>query len=101
LAREYGVLGFEMEAAGVTNVVDCLVIRGICDYCDASKNDVWQEYAAAAAAAYAKLLLGAVAKVDDTANYGNIRRNFTEQPMGFQRDYGEEDWGQPSKRRKI
>lgn len=61
LARKHDILCFEMEAAGVITTVDCLVIRGICDYCDAQKNDVWQEYAAATAAAYAKLLLGVVA----------------------------------------
>lgn len=68
LAREHDILCFEMEAAGVINTVDCLVIRGICDYCDAQKNDVWQEYAAATAAAYAKLLLGVVAKVEHHGN---------------------------------
>ncbi|KAH8122267.1 hypothetical protein LI328DRAFT_157702 [Trichoderma asperelloides] len=68
LAREHNILCFEMEAAGVINTVDCLVIRGICDYCDAQKNDVWQAYAAAAAAAYAKLLLGVVAKVEYDRN---------------------------------
>ncbi|RTE68640.1 hypothetical protein BHE90_016983, partial [Fusarium euwallaceae] len=61
LAREHGVLCFEMEAAGVVNAVSCLVIRGICDYCDVHKNDDWQNYAAATAAAYSKLLLGVVA----------------------------------------
>jgi nucleoside phosphorylase len=35
----------------------CLVIRGICDYADSHKNKVWQPYAAATAAAYAKELL--------------------------------------------
>ncbi|VUC36652.1 unnamed protein product [Clonostachys rosea] len=60
LAREHGVLCFEMEAAGVANVISCLVIRGICDYCDVYKNDDWQEYAAANAAAYAKLFLSVV-----------------------------------------
>lgn len=35
----------------------CLVIRGICDYADSHKNDRWQPYAAATAAAYAKELL--------------------------------------------
>ncbi|KAL7968449.1 hypothetical protein HDV63DRAFT_87679 [Trichoderma sp. SZMC 28014] len=64
LAREHGMLCFEMEAAGIINAVDCLVIRGICDYCDAQKNDIWQNYAAATAAAYAKLLLSAVASVE-------------------------------------
>jgi nucleoside phosphorylase len=32
-----GVLCFEMEAAGIMNVLPCLVIRGICDYADAHK----------------------------------------------------------------
>jgi nucleoside phosphorylase len=35
----------------------CLVIRGICDYADSHKNKVWQPYAAATAACYAKELL--------------------------------------------
>ena len=48
---------FEMEAAGLMNNFPCLVIRGICDYADSHKNDRWQPYAAATAAAYAKNLL--------------------------------------------
>lgn len=51
------VLCVEMEAAGVMNDFPCLVIRGICDYADSRKNDRWQEYTAAVAAAYAKELL--------------------------------------------
>jgi nucleoside phosphorylase len=34
-----------------------MVIRGICDYCDSKKDDLWQEYAALVAAAYARSLL--------------------------------------------
>jgi nucleoside phosphorylase len=49
---------FEMEAAGLMNNFPCLVIRGISDYSDSHKNDRWQPYAAATAAAYAKELLG-------------------------------------------
>ncbi|KAI4735291.1 Pfs, NACHT and ankyrin domain protein [Aureobasidium sp. EXF-12298] len=56
----------EMEAAGLMNSFPCLVIRGICDYADSHKNDVWQEYAAATAAAYAKEFLGFV-KIRDLA----------------------------------
>ena len=52
-----GVLCFEMEAAGLMNSFPCLVIRGICDYADSHKNNNWQAYAAATAAAYAKELL--------------------------------------------
>lgn len=57
LAREFGVLCFEMEAAGLVNDFPCIIIRGICDYADSHKNKRWQEYAAATAAAYAKEML--------------------------------------------
>jgi nucleoside phosphorylase len=60
LATQYDVLCFEMEAAGLMNAFPCVVIRGICDYADSHKNKVWQPYAAATAAAYAKVLLGFV-----------------------------------------
>lgn len=60
LGKECGALCVEMEAAGLMDELDCLVIRGICDYADSHKNKDWQRYAAAAAAAYAKELLGAV-----------------------------------------
>ena len=60
LVKEYGILCFEMEAAGFMNQPPCLVIRGICDYSDSHKNRQWQGYAALAAAAYAKILLAAV-----------------------------------------
>jgi hypothetical protein len=49
-----------MEAAGIMNQFPCLVIRGICDYGDSHKSEDWQGYAAMAAAAYAKDLLGEI-----------------------------------------
>jgi hypothetical protein len=49
-----------MEAAGLMDHFPCVVVRGICDYSDTHKNDVWQGYAAATAAAYAKELLEVV-----------------------------------------
>ncbi|KAF2187448.1 purine and uridine phosphorylase [Zopfia rhizophila CBS 207.26] len=55
-----GVLCFETEAAGLMNGCPCLVIRGICDYADSHKNKTWQPYAAAAAAAYGKVLLSII-----------------------------------------
>ncbi|THW94720.1 purine and uridine phosphorylase [Aureobasidium pullulans] len=51
------ILCFEMEAAGLMNIFPCLVVRGICDYADSHKQDRWQGYAAATAAAYAKELI--------------------------------------------
>ncbi|QIW96750.1 hypothetical protein AMS68_002268 [Peltaster fructicola] len=55
--RKAKLLCFEMEASGIVRGWPCLVIRGICDYCDSHKNDSWQNFAAATAAAYAKDLL--------------------------------------------
>ena len=60
LSKEHNVLCFEMEGAGIMNNFPCLVIRGICDYADSHKDKHWQNYAAATAAAYAKLLLSRV-----------------------------------------
>ncbi|KAF3907984.1 Ankyrin-3 [Dactylellina cionopaga] len=54
------VLCVEMEAAGLLDNFPCIVIRGICDYLDSHKNKLWQEHAAAVAAAFAKELLGYV-----------------------------------------
>jgi nucleoside phosphorylase len=56
LAKQHGILCFEMEAAGALADFPCIVIRGISDYCDSHKNDQWQGYAAAAAAAYTRQL---------------------------------------------
>ncbi|WYZ35387.1 hypothetical protein EsH8_X_000034 [Colletotrichum jinshuiense] len=64
LAREYDILCFEMEAAGLMDHFPCLVIRGICDYSDSHKTKEWQEYAAATAAAYTKELLSLIPPVD-------------------------------------
>lgn len=62
LRDKFGVKAIEMEGSGIADAtwhheVGYLVIRGICDYCDPNKNDLWQEYAAVAAAAYTRALL--------------------------------------------
>jgi nucleoside phosphorylase len=57
LRDDCGALCVEMEAAGLMNRFPCLIIRGICDYADSHKNDIWHKYAATTAAAYAKELL--------------------------------------------
>ena len=74
----YNALCFEMEAAGVMDDIRCLVIRGICDYADSHKSDLWQDYAAGTAAAFAReflftigpqvvLGMGAAAEVSPTS----------------------------------
>ncbi|KAM0257685.1 hypothetical protein ACHAQJ_004250 [Trichoderma viride] len=58
LAQRDQVLGFEMEGAGVwDNFSSVMVIKGACDYADSHKTKVWQNYAAATAAACTKALL--------------------------------------------
>ncbi|RDW72727.1 uncharacterized protein DSM5745_07899 [Aspergillus mulundensis] len=57
LARELDIISFEMQAAGLMDVLPCLSIRGICDYSDSHKNEDWQKYAAGTAAAYAREFL--------------------------------------------
>ncbi|KAH8168518.1 phosphorylase superfamily protein [Sarocladium implicatum] len=54
LALQLSVIGTEMEAGGLMGILPLLVIRGVSDYSDAHKNDVWQKYAAANAAAFAR-----------------------------------------------
>ncbi len=58
------IMAIEMEGYGVIastsqsfEHVRCLVIRGLCDYADSTKNDGWHAYAAAVAAGYTKYFL--------------------------------------------
>ncbi|KAL2832185.1 hypothetical protein BDW59DRAFT_181471 [Aspergillus cavernicola] len=55
--RSEGVIGFEMEGAGVWDNISCIIIKGVCDYADSHKNKAWQAYAAATGAATAKAFL--------------------------------------------
>ncbi|KAJ5733317.1 hypothetical protein N7533_013764 [Penicillium manginii] len=57
IAEQEGVIGFEMEAAGLWDMVPTIVVKGVCDYADSHKNKDWQLYAAATAATCAKGLL--------------------------------------------
>lgn len=57
VAAEAKVIAFEMEGAGVWDNLPCIVIKGVCNYGDSHKNKVWQDYAAATAAACTKAFL--------------------------------------------
>jgi hypothetical protein len=65
LAHELDIICFEMEAAGLMDILPCLPIRGICDYSDSHKAKDWQKYAAAVAAAYAREFLEALPATGD------------------------------------
>ncbi|KAL3489586.1 P-loop containing nucleoside triphosphate hydrolase protein [Aspergillus germanicus] len=57
LVQSEGVIGFEMEGAGVWDNISYIIIKGVCDYADNHKNKAWQSYAAATGAAAAKVFL--------------------------------------------
>jgi nucleoside phosphorylase len=67
LRDKYGVRAIEMEGSGIADAsweleIGYIVIRGICDYCDMNKSDIWQPCAAIVASAYARLLLESMAR---------------------------------------
>lgn len=65
IAERYGVCAVEMEGSGIAVGADLhdlhwFMVRGIADRCDEAKDDSWHQYAALAAAAYTRALLGEV-----------------------------------------
>ncbi|KAF5975310.1 Pfs NACHT ankyrin domain-containing protein [Fusarium coicis] len=91
LTQELDITCFEMEAAGLMDVLPCLPIRGICDYSDSHKAKDWQKYAAAVAVAYAREFLEALpaagdalrdfwpsARFPEQADLGNRRQQLME-----------------------
>ncbi|KAK4064438.1 hypothetical protein Trihar35433_7955 [Trichoderma harzianum] len=58
IAKQYNIIAFEMEGAGLWDECPCIVVKGICDYSDSHKSKVWQPFAAATAAAAVKAIAG-------------------------------------------
>ncbi|KAF7164158.1 hypothetical protein CNMCM5623_008848 [Aspergillus felis] len=82
LGKQFGILCFEMEAAGLMDNFPCLAIRGICDYSDTHKHKQWQAYAAATAAACAKDLL-VVASVAHTKETPTVQKILSQAESTF------------------
>lgn len=57
LRRYTDAICFDTGAAGIMDEIPCLIVRGICAYADTHKQDGWNYYAAAVAAAYCRTLL--------------------------------------------
>lgn len=62
LRDNFGVRAIEMEGSGVANGTwtcekSYFVVRGIVDYCNDDKSDLWHNYAALCAASYAKSII--------------------------------------------
>ncbi|CBF78331.1 hypothetical protein AN8611.2 [Aspergillus nidulans FGSC A4] len=82
LAQEAGgAICFDMEAAGLMNDFQCVVVRGIANYCDSHKNDEWNGYAAAAAAAVAKEMLTYILPVEPVMRMDTLR--LRDRRLGF------------------
>ena len=65
LREHFDVMAIEMEGSGIADSAwmtgnGYLLVRGISDYADPGKRDLWQPYAAAAAAAYARALIESI-----------------------------------------
>lgn len=62
LKQTHNVYAVEMESSGIADSaweaqIGYYVVRGISDYCDGHKNDIWHNYAALVAAAYTRALI--------------------------------------------
>jgi nucleoside phosphorylase len=57
IANREKIVGFEMEGAGIWDNLPCILVKGVSNYADNHKNDEWQYYAAANAAACMRALL--------------------------------------------
>jgi nucleoside phosphorylase len=54
IARNEGVIAFEMEGAGILDSFPCVIIKGIFYYTDSRKSKKWQAYVFATAASCMK-----------------------------------------------
>ncbi|KAF3056869.1 hypothetical protein CFAM422_012629 [Trichoderma lentiforme] len=66
IAKQYNIIAFEMEGAGLWDECPCIIVKGICDYSDSHKNKIWQPFAAATAAAAVKAMLARYIVEDHT-----------------------------------
>ncbi|KAJ4859764.1 tetratricopeptide repeat domain-containing protein [Trichoderma breve] len=69
IAKEEGIIAFEMEGAGVWEELPCIIVKGVCDYADCHKNKKWQNFAAAVAASASKAILERYIKTDRRSPY--------------------------------
>lgn len=68
----FKIKAIEMEASGIAEATwqagkGYFVIRGICDFANDDKNKIWQPYAAAAAAAFARELIETMPLISEAA----------------------------------
>jgi len=72
LRNKFAVRAVEMEGSGIADSAwsldkEYLVVRGTCDYCNPTKSNRWQKYAAIAAASYARSVIEAMSPSSNPA----------------------------------
>lgn len=65
--REYSLVGLDMESYGValaasmcstySHTIAPLIVKGVCDFADSRKTDLWHDYCAYASASFVLVLL--------------------------------------------
>ncbi|KAH8890224.1 purine and uridine phosphorylase [Thozetella sp. PMI_491] len=75
IARQEGVIAFEMEGAGVWDEVPCIIVKGVCDYADSHKHKSWQDFAAATAASAAKAILERYIQTDKAGDTATMNKS--------------------------
>ncbi|QYS95392.1 hypothetical protein H0G86_002684 [Trichoderma simmonsii] len=78
LSSEFGIEFSQTEPTDLTHGFHCLFIRGISDYADSHNNDIWEPYAAAMAAAYAKELLHVLPPTTSVALFPDVWYRLTQ-----------------------
>jgi nucleoside phosphorylase len=77
VATRHGFLALDMESAGVgsscfLNDREWFVVRGVSDYADSHRNEVWRHYASLAAACYVRALLAECLPVEPQYGHGEL-----------------------------
>jgi hypothetical protein len=88
LRDKWRIKAIEMEGAGVADAAwtlerDYFIVRGISDYADSNKNDLWQPYAQIVAAAYVRALLGTLPSLHVVERRANRRRRIVWSTLGI------------------
>lgn len=101
LHSETGALCYEVETPGLMLDIPYIVIRGINDYADSHKNKEWQGYAAMAAAALTKELLGYVHMNKQDRCDGPVPNNLAEMRLSANLGESERPLHKPDPKNSI
>jgi hypothetical protein len=85
IAKTEGVIGFEMESAGIWEVMPTIVVKAVADYADSHKSKDWQPYSAAVAAACAKAILAEWRDTDNASDGKRDERSLIVSPRRVER----------------